>query len=204
MRELREDESCECTPLPACVGASCVDEPDGGCDEPAVSIVMVCSGVVEERALTVCFKELWRSEVISRRTDASALWLGHIKSLSRPESDVIFRPWQDNAGRGFLDTVPWCCSSVLIATVVSYVHNAPLMWNAESLRPSVGMSRGLSHSSTGNSSCCTTCTLLSCTKHITVKLSLSAPEPINTESAAGLVVFMIARRLYVVRNPQKS
>ena len=124
----------------------------------------------------MCFKELWRSAVVSRRTDASALWLGHIKSLSRPESDVIFRPWQDNAGRGFLDTVPWCCSSVLIATVVSYVHNAPLMWNAESLRPSVGMSRGLSHSSTGNSSCCATRTLLSCTKHITVKLSLSAPR----------------------------
>ena len=121
----------------------------------------------------------------SVRPDASDLWLG-----------------RSHLGCGFLDTMPWCCSSVLIATVVSYVHNAPLMWNAESLRPSVGMSRGLSHSSTGNSSCCTTCTLLSCTKHITVKLSLSAPEPINTESAAGLVVFMISRRLYVVRNPQ--
>ena len=152
----------------------------------------------------MCFKELWRSAVISRRTDASALWLGHIKSLSRPESDVIFRPWQDNAGRGFLDTVPWCCSSVLIATVVSYVHNAPLMWNAESLRPSVGMMQRfepqlnrqlilLHHMHTAIMS-----------KHITVKLSLSAPEPINTESAAGLVVFMISRRLYVVRNPQKS
>ena len=58
----------------------------------------------------------------SVRPDASDLWLG-----------------RSHLGCGFLDTMPWCCSSVLIATVVSYVQNAPLMWNAESLRPSVGM-----------------------------------------------------------------
>ena len=55
----------------------------------------------EERALTVCFKELWRSAVLLRHFDDDALWLRHFMSFTPTESMALSSPQQYNRVSGF-------------------------------------------------------------------------------------------------------
>jgi hypothetical protein len=54
----------------------------------------------EERALTVCFKELWRSAVLLRHFDDDALWLRHFMSFTPTESMALSSPQQYNRVSG--------------------------------------------------------------------------------------------------------